>query len=151
MIPREIFPKQAVRMLAVSVGVAAAALFSAPAIAADTEDNGGVGNGNQVEAPVQAPIEIRCNAIGVLGDAKAECPEGKDKPKPEKTKPPKTPPSTPPASTPPVEKTPPAKPPADKALPVTGGAVTSLLLAGAAVVGAGGALLVAARRRAVQN
>lgn len=144
MIPRRFFPMQASRVLAVSFGVAAAALFTVPAHAADTDDNTGAGNGNQVEAPIQAPITIECNAVGVLGNAEADCPE-----KDGKHKVPKPTPS-PSASTPPVEATSPAAE-AEKPLPRTGSAITPLLLGGAVVVGAGGALLVISRRRAAQR
>lgn len=38
-----------------------------------TAGNSGVGNGNQVQAPVQAPVNICGNAIGILGHAEANC------------------------------------------------------------------------------
>lgn len=157
MIPPQIFSTQGFRVLAVSAGIAAAALFTVPAYADHTGNNGGVGNGNQVEAPVQAPITIKCNAVGVLGNAKAECPS-EEKPQPGKTKKPKPSPSDSPSpspsqSTPPPVESPstPVKTSNEKDLPVTGVATTSLLLGGAAVLGAGGAMLIAARRRAVQH
>jgi hypothetical protein len=43
-----------------------------------TSDNSGLGNGNQVDVPVEIPINICGNAIGVLGDAAAACQIGDD-------------------------------------------------------------------------
>jgi hypothetical protein len=39
----------------------------------DSSGNGGIGTGNQVFVPVHVPINICGNAVGVLGDAGAEC------------------------------------------------------------------------------
>src|SRR6266702_1669506 len=43
----------------------------AAANAASTADNFGVLGGNQVQAPIQAPISVTGNAIGLLGSASA--------------------------------------------------------------------------------
>src|SRR5207248_2661624 len=43
----------------------------AAANAASTTDNFGVLGGNQVQAPIQAPMSITGNAIGLLGSASA--------------------------------------------------------------------------------
>ncbi|WP_100445271.1 chaplin [Glycomyces xiaoerkulensis] len=43
-----------------------------------TQDNTGLGNGNQVYAPVQAPVNVCGNAIAVLGAADASCEGGAD-------------------------------------------------------------------------
>ncbi|THV30275.1 chaplin family protein [Glycomyces paridis] len=43
-----------------------------------TQDNVGLGNGNQVFAPIQAPINVCGNAIAILGYASASCDGGSD-------------------------------------------------------------------------
>ncbi|WP_030161672.1 chaplin family protein [Glycomyces sp. NRRL B-16210] len=43
-----------------------------------TQDNVGLGNGNQVFAPIQAPINVCGNAIAILGYATASCDGGAD-------------------------------------------------------------------------
>lgn len=43
-----------------------------------TQDNVGLGNGNQLFAPVQAPVNVCGNAIAVLGHASASCEGGSD-------------------------------------------------------------------------
>ncbi|GAB3655322.1 chaplin family protein [Glycomyces tarimensis] len=43
-----------------------------------TQDNVGLGNGNQLYAPIQAPINVCGNAVAVLGYASASCEGGSD-------------------------------------------------------------------------
>jgi hypothetical protein len=43
-----------------------------------TQDNVGLGNGNQIFAPIQAPVNVCGNAIAVLGHASASCEGGSD-------------------------------------------------------------------------
>jgi hypothetical protein len=43
-----------------------------------TQDNVGLGNGNQVFAPIQAPVNVCGNAIAILGYASASCDGGSD-------------------------------------------------------------------------
>ncbi|MCC3764033.1 chaplin [Glycomyces sp. TRM65418] len=43
-----------------------------------TQDNIGLGNGNQLFAPIQAPINVCGNAIAILGSASASCEGGSD-------------------------------------------------------------------------
>ncbi|MFB9658656.1 chaplin family protein [Glycomyces mayteni] len=43
-----------------------------------TQDNVGLGNGNQVFAPIQAPINVCGNAIAILGVATASCDGGSE-------------------------------------------------------------------------
>lgn len=43
-----------------------------------TQDNVGLGNGNQIFAPVQAPVNVCGNAIAILGYASASCDGGSD-------------------------------------------------------------------------
>jgi hypothetical protein len=43
-----------------------------------TQDNIGLGNGNQLFAPIQAPVNVCGNAIAVLGHATASCDGGSD-------------------------------------------------------------------------
>ncbi|WP_153025807.1 chaplin family protein [Glycomyces albidus] len=43
-----------------------------------TQDNVGLGNGNQIFAPIQAPINVCGNAIAVLGVATASCDGGSE-------------------------------------------------------------------------
>src|SRR5438309_2250464 len=44
---------------------------AAAASAATTTDNSGILGGNQVQAPIQVPISVTGNAIGLLGSASA--------------------------------------------------------------------------------
>ncbi|GAA2145258.1 chaplin family protein [Glycomyces algeriensis] len=43
-----------------------------------TQDNVGLGNGNQIFAPIQAPVNVCGNAIAILGHATASCDGGSD-------------------------------------------------------------------------
>lgn len=43
-----------------------------------SQDNVGLGNGNQVFAPIQAPVNVCGNAIAILGSASASCDGGSD-------------------------------------------------------------------------
>lgn len=43
-----------------------------------TQDNVGLGNGNQIFAPIQAPVNVCGNAIAILGHASASCEGGSD-------------------------------------------------------------------------
>lgn len=43
-----------------------------------SQDNVGLGNGNQLFAPVQAPVNVCGNAIAILGHASASCDGGSD-------------------------------------------------------------------------
>ncbi|WP_162181625.1 chaplin family protein, partial [Glycomyces tenuis] len=43
-----------------------------------SEDNVGLGNGNQVFAPIQAPINVCGNAVAILGYASASCEGGSE-------------------------------------------------------------------------
>ncbi|MDN3241884.1 chaplin family protein [Glycomyces tritici] len=43
-----------------------------------TQDNIGLGNGNQIFAPIQAPVNVCGNAIAILGHATASCEGGSD-------------------------------------------------------------------------
>lgn len=43
-----------------------------------SQDNVGLGNGNQLFAPVQAPVNVCGNAVAVFGDASASCEGGSD-------------------------------------------------------------------------
>jgi hypothetical protein len=43
-----------------------------------TQDNIGLGNGNQLFAPIQAPVNVCGNAVAVLGQASASCEGGSD-------------------------------------------------------------------------
>ena len=43
-----------------------------------TQDNIGLGNGNQLFAPIQAPVNVCGNAVAVLGEASASCEGGSD-------------------------------------------------------------------------
>ena len=43
-----------------------------------TQDNIGLGNGNQIFAPIQAPVNVCGNAIAILGYASASCDGGSD-------------------------------------------------------------------------
>ena len=43
-----------------------------------TQDNIGLGNGNQIFAPIQAPVNVCGNAVAVLGYASASCEGGSD-------------------------------------------------------------------------
>ncbi|GHJ46635.1 hypothetical protein Cs7R123_39770 [Catellatospora sp. TT07R-123] len=66
----------------VKVGVLSAGLLmmgTSAAHAADnwnTSFNSGIGSGNQIKLPIQAPINICGIAIGILGDATASCTGG---------------------------------------------------------------------------
>jgi hypothetical protein len=68
------------------------AFFGGPSGGMTTKDNVGLGNGNQVYAPIQAPINVCGNAIAILGTANASCEGGSDaeidkpKPKPDNKK-----------------------------------------------------------------
>jgi hypothetical protein len=43
-----------------------------------TQDNIGLGNGNQIFAPIQAPVNVCGNAVAILGQASASCEGGSD-------------------------------------------------------------------------
>ncbi|NUS72919.1 MAG: chaplin [Corynebacteriales bacterium] len=68
----------------VQVGIVAAGLLVASATGAaadgslETSDNYGIANGAQVVAPIQVPINVCGNAVGVLGDAEAGCKGGSE-------------------------------------------------------------------------
>src|SRR5947209_2521974 len=61
------------------VGVLSAGFLligGAAAHAADTSNNFGIGSGNQVAVPVEAPVTVSGNAIGLLGGASASSSNG---------------------------------------------------------------------------
>ncbi len=108
----------------------------------DSGDNTGVGDGNQVGAPVDVPGEVVCNGVGVLGggiggDCATKSPGGTGKPS---VKPSPSKCVTPSASG------------EGSGLPVTGtGSLGAYAAVALLLLTAGGALVYAARRRAVQN
>ena len=133
--------------LGAALSMAGLAVAASPALADDnTAGNVGAGNGNQVDAPVQAPINVDCNAASIIGDATAHC-----KPR-DHVHPPTESPSAPVSTPPHSPSTPPQTTPAGNTgnnsptLPVTGTPVA--LFAGAAVaLIAGGAVAVRVARR----
>lgn len=60
--------------VAMAAGVANAAVLDGPNPL--STDNNGIGNGNQVVAPIQVPVNICGNAVAVLGVAGAGCDGG---------------------------------------------------------------------------
>jgi LPXTG-motif cell wall-anchored protein len=143
-----------------------AALLSgaAAAQAADSVGNSGVGNGNQVEAPVSVPVNVCGNAVGVLGNAEASCDgHGKDKgdkdkggDKPDdhgKTSSPSAKPTPTANSTRRTDPSATASPTASPGgggspeLPRTGASLGWLIGAAAMLVGAGAGLIALARHR----
>ncbi|BCJ32872.1 hypothetical protein Athai_03750 [Actinocatenispora thailandica] len=165
--------------LAVAGAVAAAGLTLAlpTAAFADTGSagNNGIGNGSQVHAPVQAPVNVCGNGVGVLGvgagasgDCKASaaaepsespsaCPTASSGGYESQTR--ESAPETACASesTPPSSQSPSASPSTVEAvtntkntgatLPVTGASLTILVVAALALLGAGAAALILSRRR----
>lgn len=61
-------------VVAAGAGIAQAAVVDGPSPV--TTGNNGVGNGNQVVAPIQVPVNICGNAVAVLGVAGAGCDGG---------------------------------------------------------------------------
>lgn len=128
-----------------------------------TSGNGSVGGGNQINAPVKAPLNVCGNAAAAAGISDAGCKggavvsdHGHKPPKPCKHghKPP-TPPTTPPA-TPPGHPGHPGGPGGtsttttsvtSSTLPTTGADLAAIAGAGLAAVGLGGVSVVAMRRK----
>lgn len=125
---------------------AAAVTGAAAAQAADGVGNSGVGNGNQVQAPITVPINVCGNAVGVLGNAEASCEEAKKEKKPP-VKP--SPTVTPSESASPSPTASPSSTPGGggSELPRTGASVGWLISAATLLVGAGVGLIALARRR----
>lgn len=120
---------------------------AAYAVDGTSAGNAGVGNGNQVDAPIQAPINVSCNAIGIIGGAQATC-----RPRAHQTTPPpcSAHPKCPPCSAHPKCPSPSVTPvrhsPAPT-LPVTGSRIGPIAVAGAMLLVIGGVLLAILRPR----
>jgi LPXTG-motif cell wall-anchored protein len=127
-----------------------------------TSGNGSVAGGNQINAPVRAPVNACGNAVAVAGISDAGCKGGAvvaDHPHGHK---PWTPPTTPP-TTPTTPTTPPVTPPhhggqpggpgstttslTSSTLPTTGADLAAIGGAGLAAVGLGAVSVVAMRRK----
>lgn len=166
------------KRLLVMAGTATIGLIlAAPAASyADSTSAGntGVGNGNQVEAPVQVPVNVCGNGTGVLGVGIGTCKNGTARANPPSHHPScpagygeaapqeatsnevaqagycSSSPSTPPSSTPSsvVPTTPVSHTqPTQPMLPVTGTSVTILVAVALALVAGGAGFLYFARRR----
>ncbi|MGA8114688.1 MAG: LPXTG cell wall anchor domain-containing protein [Actinocatenispora sp.] len=159
-----------IRRLAVAAGAATAGLALAlPAAGyadAGTSGNVGVGNGSQVQAPVQGPANVCGNGLGAVGagrgtcvdgHATAEnpgCPDGSEPgtdkycPQSESPSPSESPaePSASPVTSHPVA---PVTPVSDNrpTLPVTGSSLTILVTAALVLLAGGVGFLFFARRR----
>jgi hypothetical protein len=98
--------------------------------------NAGVANGNSGALPLQLPLNLSCNAVGVLGVGLGACAPAADPP----PVPPTGPPTGPPAGGPPPSRS----GPPDESLPDTGTPVGLLSGLGGLLAAGGAALRVAA-------
>src|SRR5688572_2690794 len=66
----------ALRTLGFAAFAAGAALALSSPAQADTIGNGGILSGNSVSSVIQVPVNVCGNAIGILGNASAQCTGG---------------------------------------------------------------------------